>query len=110
MAHDNLAEHLAEVGRHREVASFVTALHRQTGPLAVDVAALDATTDDHHRVPMAVNAMMVIGGGVKGGHVTTDDHHRVPMAVIGAAVAVFVHGAPELRHRENDRVFHPVAE
>src|SRR2546426_4615265 len=83
MAHDNLTEDLAEVGRHREVASIVTALDRQAGPRAVDMAALDAAADDHH---------------------------RVAMAVIGAAVTVLVHRAPELRHRENDGVFHPVAE
>src|SRR5436190_18538458 len=39
-----------------------------------------------------------------------NDEHGVAMTVIRAAVAVFVHGAPELRHRQYHDVRHAIAE
>src|SRR5579872_2775315 len=83
MPHDDFAEHVAEVGRDREVASFVSMLDGEAGPAAVDLPAA---------------------------HAAADDHHRVAVAVIGAAVAVLAHRAAELRHREDDGVGHPIAE
>ena len=35
---------------------------------------------------------------------------HVGVAVIGAAIAVLFGGAAELRHRDHDNVFHPVAQ
>ena len=81
--HDDLAEDVAEVGRHREIAAFVALLDRQAGPAAVDLAAADAAADRHH---------------------------RVAVSVIGAAVAVLPHRPSELRHRQHDGVGHAVAE
>ncbi len=42
--------------------------------------------------------------------VAADDHHRVAVPVIGAPVAVLGRGAPEFRHRDDDRVGKTVAE
>ena len=83
MADDDLAEDVAEVGRDREVASFEATLRREARPSSVDLAAA---------------------------HAAADDQHRVAVAVIGAAVAVLRHRAPELRHREHDGVGHAIAE
>ena len=80
---DDFAEDVAEVGRDREVAALVALLAREPGPPAVDAAAADAAADHHH---------------------------RVAVSVVGAAVAVLAHGPAELRHRQDDRVFHAIAE
>src|SRR5688572_10325067 len=79
----HLVEYGPEIGGDRQVAAVVALLSRQPGPAAVDLATLDPGAEDHH---------------------------RVAVAVIGAAIAVFGDRAPELGHRENDDVLHPVAE
>src|SRR5262249_1612748 len=84
MRADDLVEHAAEVGRHREVASLVALFAPEARPAAVLLAAAHA--------------------------LSADDEHRVAVAVIGAAVAVLGHRPPELAHRQNDDVFHAVAE
>ena len=83
MADDDLAEDVAEVGRHRQVAAFVALLEREARPPAVDLAAA---------------------------HAAADHHHRVAVPVIRAAVAVLAHRPPELRHRQDDGVRHAIAE
>ena len=82
VAHD-LREHRAEVGREREIASFVQLLRREARPLSV------------HLVPL---------------HVTADHEQRARVTVVRSAVAILLRHAPELRHRHDDDVVHPVAE
>src|SRR5205814_4135654 len=67
---------------HREVASFVPLARGEPGPLAIHAAAVNPAADRDHRV-------------------------AVP--VIRPAVAVLADRAPELRHRQHDRVFHAIA-
>src|SRR6202162_6114175 len=66
---EDFGEDVAEVGRHGEVAVLVEVGGVEAGPLAVDLAALDAASEEEH---------------------------DVGVAVIGAAVAVFLYGAAEL--------------
>src|SRR5205823_4238338 len=65
-----LAEDVAEVGRHGEVAVLEELLRVESWPLAVHLSAL---------------------------HAAACDQHYVGVAVIGAAVAVLADGAAELR-------------
>src|SRR5713226_851601 len=83
MAYDDLAEHVAEIGCDGKIAALVTAIGRETRPLAVHASAA---------------------------HSAADDHHHVTVTVIGSAVAVLVDRPSELGHRQNDRVTHSVAE
>src|SRR5436190_2309482 len=84
MASNDLVEDAAEVRRHGEVAPVVALFAGQTGPFAVHLAAADA--------------------------LPADDEHGVAVAVIGAAVAVLGDRPPELAHRQDDDVLHPIAE
>src|SRR2546422_10144089 len=61
MARHDLAEHVPEVGRDREVSAFEAIRGGKARPRAVDASA-------HHR--------------------TADHHHRVAVTVVGSAVAV----------------------
>src|SRR5262245_1296884 len=83
MADDNFAEHVAEIGRHGEVAPVVALFPGQPWPSAVDAAAA---------------------------HVAADHEHGVAVAVIRAAIAVLTDGAAEFRHGEDNSLFHPIAE
>ena len=83
MPHDQLGEHIAEVGRDRQIAAVVALLGRQAGPASVDVAAL---------------------------HRAAQHEHRVAVPVVGAAAAVLRHGAAKLRHGHDHGVGHAVAE
>src|SRR5206468_7493806 len=83
MADNDLAKHVAEIGRHGEVPSFVAALGREAGPAAINPPAA---------------------------HAAADDQHGVSMTVIGSAISILVHRAPELRHCQHDRILHAVAE
>src|SRR5437867_4244914 len=64
MADENLAEHVAKICRHGEIAAVVPLLDGEPRPLAVHAAAA---------------------------HAAADDDHRVAVAVIGSAVAVLAH-------------------
>src|SRR5262245_44391353 len=79
----NLREYAAEVGREREVATFVELLLLQTWPFTVDLLAL---------------------------HVAADDEHRRRVTVVRPTIAILPRRAAELRHRENRDVRHAVAE
>src|ERR1044071_7553977 len=49
-----LGENVSEVRRNREVAALVELFALETGPLAVDLAALDVAAEHEHRVAMSV--------------------------------------------------------
>ena len=83
MPDDDFAEHVAEIGRDREVAALVALSASRPGHLP------------YTRPPRTPPPI---------------DHHRVAVAVVGAAIAVLVHRAPELRHRQDDDVGHAIAE
>ena len=83
MTHDDLTEDVAEVGGDGEIAPVVPLFDRKARPLAVHAAAA---------------------------HAAANHQHRVAVAVIGPAVAVLIHGAAKLRHRQHDRVRHAIAE
>src|SRR6478752_745925 len=48
----DLAEDVAEVGGHGQVAPLEPLLRGQPRPLAHDTAAADASADDEHRIPV----------------------------------------------------------
>ncbi len=79
----DFAEDVAEIGGDGEVAILEELVGRERGPVAVDFAALDRAAH-----------------GEEAGAV----------AVIGAAIAVLVHGAAELAHGDDDDIGHAVAE
>src|SRR2546428_427911 len=83
MAYHDLAEHVTEIGRHGQVPSFVAALGREAGPASINAPAA---------------------------HAAADNQHGVSMTVIGSAISILVHRAPELRHCQHDRILHAVAE
>src|SRR5262245_26800752 len=80
---ENLREDVAEVRGDREVAAIVALLGCESRPFAVNASSA---------------------------HVAADDQHGVPVPVIGAAVAVFLQRAPELRHGEDHGVGHAIAQ
>src|SRR5271157_20465 len=69
VARDGLAKHAPEVGREREVTSFVELRRVEAGPASVNAAAA---------------------------HRSAQDEHDVGMPVVGTAIAVFAGGASEL--------------
>ena len=73
----------AEVGRHREVAVLVEVRRVEARPPAVDLSAADAAAEQQH---------------------------DVGVAMVGAAIAVLLHGAAELGHRHDRHVRHPRTE
>ena len=83
MPHEDLAEDVTEIRRHGEIASLVSAVGCEARPLSVHLTTANTAADDHHRI--AVN-------------------------VIRTAVAVLAYRPPKLRHRQHDRVVHPIAE
>ena len=82
MVGNDLPKHGPEIGSQGEVAAFVEVVGAESRPFAVDFAAL---------------------------HRAAQHKHAVRVAVIGAAIAVFVRGAAELRHGDDDDVVHAVA-
>src|SRR5262245_59704789 len=84
MPADDLVEDAAEVGGHSQIPAVVALLAGEAGPAAVDPAAADV--------------------------LAADDEHRVAVPVVGSAVAVLGHRAPELAHRHDDDVAHAIAE
>ena len=83
MAIDDFAEHAAEIGGQREVASFVELFGRQV------------RASVHKLGPF---------------HRTADHEHHVGVAMVGSAIAVLARGAAEFRHRDNDRARRRVAQ
>ena len=83
MLRSHFGEHRAEVRRERQVALLVELFARQPGPAAVH--------------PMSL-------------HFTADHEHGAGVSVVGPAIAVLAGHPPELRHRENHHIAHPVTE
>ena len=81
MAHDDLTEHVAEIGGDLEVASFESLLRGEAGPPSVHLAPVDVGA--YHQ-------------------------HGVPVSVIGSAIPIFSHGTAKLRHRQHQHVLHAV--
>ena len=82
MPRGNFGEHVAKIGRQCQIASFIQLLRCEAGPLAVDLAAVDGAAQREQ---------------------------AASMAVIGATRSVLPDRAPELGHRQNDDVVHPIA-
>src|SRR5439155_22036518 len=82
MTADEFAEDVAIVGRHGEIAAFKKLLFFEAGPFSVNLPALDGAPDDHH---------------------------EAAMTVIGSTVAVFLDGAAEFGHRDENNIFHSIA-
>lgn len=80
---ENLGEHVAEVGRKREVAAFVKLFGSEAGPAAVNFSAFDGTAEGKH------------AAGV---------------AVIGAAGAILANGPAEFGHGQDNNITHAVTE
>src|ERR1700682_5324041 len=78
---DDFAKHRAKVRSKCEVTPLIKLMFVKTRPLPIYFPTLDATA--HHE-------------------------HAVGVAVVGSAIAVFVCGAPELRHRDEHNIFHPI--
>src|SRR5436309_10067529 len=78
MTADQFAEDVAIVGRHGEIAAFKKLLFFEAGPFSVNLPALDGAPDDHH---------------------------EAAMTVIGSTVAVFLDGAAEFGHRDENDIF-----
>jgi len=72
----------AEIRGEREVAAFVELVIVQAGPFAVNLPAL---------------------------HIAAHHEHTIGVAVVGAAIAIFLGGAPELAHGHEDHILHAVA-
>ena len=83
MPRQNLREQVAEIGRHRDVASFEALRRIESRPPAQHLASI---------------------------HRTAQHEHRRRVTVIGAAVAVLLDGAAELGHREHHDVTHALAQ
>src|SRR5215471_18265012 len=83
MPADEFAEHSTIIGSHGEIASFEQLFLFETRPFAVDLTALDSTTDHHH---------------------------ETPMAMIGAGIAVLFDGTAEFGHRHHNDIFHTIAQ
>jgi len=82
MTADEFVEDVAIVGRHGEIAAFKKLLFFEAGPFSVNLPALDGASDDHH---------------------------EAAMTVIGSTVAVFLDGAAEFGHRDENNIFHSIA-
>src|SRR5260221_11531818 len=82
-AGENLAEQIAEVGGQGQVAPLVELAGSEAGPAAVDLSAL---------------------------HGAAEDEGDARVAMVGPAVAVLAHRAPELRHGHHHHVGHAVAQ
>ena len=63
------------------MVTLIALFASQTRPIAIDLLALDGTAQQHH---------------------------DIGMAMIGPPVAVFLDGAPELRHGQHHDIFHPI--
>ena len=73
-ADQNFAKHLAIVGRDIEIAAVIELVGMQTGPLAIDLAAID---------------------------IAADDKHNITVAVVGAAAGILLKGTTEFTHYHN---------
>ena len=82
MAHHDLPEDVAKIGRDGQVAAFVALVDSQAGPPPVDLATF---------------------------HPAADDHHGVAVTVVGAAVAVFATARPNSDMVSDHGVGHPIA-
>src|SRR4051812_45233585 len=77
MARDHGGHHTAVIGGDGEIAALEQRRHRQSGPLAIDLAAADAAAEYLD---------------------------RVAVAVVGAAIPILFHGAAEFRQDHDDGV------
>src|SRR6185437_7539311 len=75
-------KHRAEIRRDREVTRFVKFRRIEARPSSVDASS---------------------------SHWPSQHEHHVGMSVVGTAVAVFVYGASEFRHGDDDRILGKVA-
>ena len=82
MPFDDFAEHRPEVRGQPQVAAFIQLMVAEPRPFAVHFSALHRPA--HHK-------------------------HAVGVTVVGAAIPVFVRGAPEFRHGDEHDVLHAVA-
>jgi hypothetical protein len=80
---ENGSERRAIIGSDREVAALIELSCRKAGPIAINAAAA---------------------------HTSAKHPNDVAMAVIGAAVAVLMNGAAELRHDDDDGIVTMLAE
>src|SRR5262249_30023432 len=83
MLQRDLAKHVAEISRQRQVASFVKLIVLQPGPFSINLTAAYAVAHDEH---------------------------RVRMSVVRAAVTVLSHRAAKLRHRQHHDIVHSLAQ
>src|SRR2546427_3577799 len=79
---DQFSQNIAEVRSDGQVSPFEKLFGFQTRPAPVDFTAT---------------------------HWAAEHHHHVAVAVVGAAIAVFLHGSAELGHRHKNDVFQSLA-
>ena len=79
----DLAEHVSEVRRQRQITSFVKLIALESRPLPVNFSTL---------------------------HAITQHKHRIRMSVVRAAIAVLTHRPAKFRHRQHNHIIHALAQ